>query len=787
MLRSAKALPLRVVAFFQGLMIVIFAYSLLSSVSHAQTPGAKVKSIEIRGNVRIERAAILGAMKTKIDSAFDPSWPSEDLKAIYQMDYFDDVQLKARQEGEDLVLIVVVQERPSIMKIRFEGNEEIKEDELKGLIKTVQYSLLDMHKIREDAEKIIQKYAEKGYFLAHVEPKLKEKPENQRELTFVITENKPLTIKRINFLGNHAFSEAELKANIETKEGGLMSMFPGLGGGSGSFKEEIFNIDKQRLLFHYLKNGYINVKISEPQVYLTPDKRWLYLTIPIDEGEQYTIASIDFSGDLLFAKEKLFDKLTIKTGERFDYERVQKDIQEITTLYQDKGYAFPNIIPNYQQDKDKRTVDLNLTIQKGKLTYIERIDIAGNVTTRDKIIRRLIFLAEGELYNASKLKDSEFNLRSLGFFKEVKISHKAGSSDEQLILTVDVTEESTGTFTIGAAFNTLENFQFISQIQKTNLFGYGWTINLSARLGGRSRIFNLNFVEPYLFDTDLQLSVNAFNQENRFTDFSTKRSGGGATFTYPIYRPYYRASVGYNLEDVAIADVTEFQKRLFQDGVTSSVLFSVYHDSRIRVSMFQAVSGFLSSASAEYAGTFLGGDNSYVEYGLKHIQHIPVFGGTFPLFGGSQIEFRGRLRYLQSVTGDPVPLYIRYFPGGINSMRGFVFRSLGPYIDVANTADPHSFVRRQFKIGGNKELVTNLEYIMPLFREQNILLVTFLDVGNAFNNGEMLSPLQLRQSTGFGVRWYSPIGPLRFEWGFPFNRRQDEQSMVFEFSIGTPF
>ena len=755
--------------------------------SAPQPSGPIVRGIAVEGNRRIETAAILARIGTTVGTPLDRRRLSDDLKAVYELGYFEEVEVLDRGRDGDADLILRVVEKRSIKTVTFRGNEEIKAEDLTSAIGTQKFGLLDQHTLAEDVGKILQKYTDKGYFLVRVKPEIADLPENQAEVVFVIEENQPLVIRRINFVGNHFYTEDELRGWIETKEGGIMALFQGMGSSVGSYKQELFEIDKQRLLYQYLRKGFVNVKVAEPEVAIAPDRKGLYLTIRLEEGEQYTVTSIDFSGDLIRDKDEFHALLQSRTDELFNYEVIQKDLQRISLVYQDEGYAFPNIIPRTHTNDEQHTLRLDFQVQKGLKTTVERIDILGNHSTRDKIIRRQILIAEGELYHASKLKESEFNLRSLGFFKEVKITHKTGSAEDRLILLVEVTEENTGTFTVGAAFNTLENFQFIAQIQKANLLGYGWTINLSARMGGRSKLFQVNFVEPYLLDSEVQLSLDAFNQENRFNDFSTLRQGGGATLGYPIYRPYYRVSGGYNLENVELSNLTDFQKNLFKDGLTSAVVLSVWRDSRIRISMFQTLSGTFTSASTRYAGTFLGGDHSFVEYTLKHLHHYPVYDGDLPLIGGSQIELRSRLRYLASVNGKPVPLHERYFPGGINSMRGFDFRSLGPAIYVASGADPNSFVRKKFRIGGNKEFVLNLEYIMPLFREQNILWVTFFDLGNAFNNDEPINPLELRPATGVGLRWYSPIGPLRFEWGFPLDRRDDERSMVFEFSIGTPF
>jgi len=539
----------------------------------------------------------------------------------------------------------------------------------------------------------------------------------------------------------------------------------------------------------YGHHGYIKVKVGAPRIQLSRDKRSLSIALNIEEGDQYHIEKVGIEGEFIKPKEELLEK--IKQNEIADTLKIQKDIAALTTIYADEGYAYANIIPNHRFNEAEKKVSITYFLQPGRKVYIERILFKGNSTTRDKVLRREMRIHEGDLYNSTKLRESKQNLDRLALFEKVQMSTPRSSADDRIDIVVEIEEKSTGAFSIGAGFNTLESFQIIGQIQKRNLFGYGVDVALVARIGSRTQSFNLQYRDEYFLDSRVGLSLNAFNVDRRFSNFDLTSRGGTLGIDYPFYEKgleRIRGGVTYGLVDETLSDIRPTVEQLFSGGLTSSMTFSISRDTRNRV--FEPTRGSLFRLTEEIAGSIFGGDTKFSKTEFDGRWFFPVAEKKpIPLVGGSVFALHLRMGFVAPIEdGERIPLFERYFPGGILSLRGFELRSLGPEIQVASSNDPSAFTTTDFTVGGNKQLIFNAEYIFPIIRPANIKGVFFFDLGNAFDNGEnMFTITGQRQSVGFGIRWFSPLGPLRFEWGFPLDRKEDESFVVFDFTIGTLF
>lgn len=648
---------------------------------------------------------------------------------------------------------------------------------------------MDENRVREDLEKLRQFYDSKGFFLAEITDEVEKITDTEVRLTFRIREEKKIKLRRITFIGNKLFSDKKLKSVIQTKEKGLLSFMSG----SGSYQKELFALDRQLLRDFYGSQGYIKVKVGQPRVQLSPNKKSLLLTIPIEEGDRYTVSSIDVDGVLLKPREELMEVIKLKDGKFANTVAIQLDIAKLSTIYADEGYAYANVIPRDNFNEKNKTVGITYLLQPGPKVYVERIKITGNSDTRDKVIRREMHIMEGDLFSATKLRESRENIERLSLFEEVAITTPRGTADDRVNILINVKEQPTGTFSIGAGFNTLESFQVIGQVQKRNLFGYGVDITLSARIGGRTQAFNLRYRDEYFLDTKVGITVNAFNVERRFPDFDQRSRGGSLGFDYPFYRKgikRIRGGLTYSLVDEKITDIRSTVEQLFDAGLTSSLTGTISRDTRNRV--FEPSQGSFLFFTQEIAGGPLGGDNQFAKTEFDGRWFFPLMEKSrAPLLGNSVIGFHFRTGYVTPLTdGGRVPVFERFAPGGIFTLRGFDLRSLGPEIQVASSSDPSSYVTTDFRTGGNKQIIFNAEYIMPIVRARAfpLKLVFFFDMGNAFDNGESMFTLTgQRQSTGIGIRWFSPIGPLRFAWGFPLDRKEDESAIVFDFTIGSLF
>ncbi len=785
---------------------VALAVSLWAPCAATAQEGRTVDEIRVEGNRRVEDEAILRNVRQRVGEPLSFDQVSRDLRAIYTLGFFEDLKVDASDEGGRLVLTFTIEEKPSIALIEFEGNDELDDDEIKEVVNLRPFSVLDISALKDNEEKIVELYAEKGFFLTEVKARTEPMGEGSDEVrvVFKVDEYAKVQVRTITFLGNKAVPDEELAAIMETREGGLFSFLTN----SGTFKEQSFEIDLERLSAYYYDKGYINVKVSQPQLRLSRDKQYLFVTIPIDEGARHTVRSIEVTGDFIRDKQVLRDMITLAPEDIFSFTTLRGDITRLKDLYQDDGFAYANVNPIPNIDPNTHEVDLTYDIQKGRKVYFGRIEVIGNTKTRDKVIRRELLFVEGDLFSSTAIKRSKARVQRLGFFENVDIT--THQSDEPDIIDVHITvgERPTGTFQVGAGFSSVENFIAMAQISQNNLFGRGQSLSLQATLSSIRTLFNIRFSEPYLLDSKWQFSVDVFDFEFIFNDFTRGSTGGNLTLGYPLPDDFVSdtlhlwgdmsLSASYKLEDVEVevggrgGSSNRRVTSLFQGGLTSSLQLSLFWDSRDN--RLFPTSGFLHQASVEVADDVILSENEFARYTLNNRWY-------FPLVWEFVLKINGEIGVVQSTNSSkPVPIFERFFLGGPNSVRGFERSTLGPTRDVtADPGDPGSLLT-DFNIGGNKKLTLNTEIEFPIFTAVGIKGVVFFDMGNAFDDGEGFAFVPdlfadpggdfddtLRTAVGLGFRWFSPIGPLRFEWGFPLRRLIGEDPLVFEFSIGNAF
>lgn len=745
-----------------SLIIFVLFFTFISTARAEET----VVKVSIKGNRAIETDAVKAVLKDVEGKPLEAEDVRDSIKAIFEMGYFTDVRAETDDTDAGKELIFIVSERPQVKEVEFSGNKEFDNDKLKDLLTFKTYTILDLNKIKESIAKIKGEYEESGYYVADVRYSTEELGENQVKLVFEISENEKVMVKNITFLGNTVYSDEELKKLLQTKEG---SWFSWLSSG-GTFKEDMLKGDMEILSSHYLNNGYIQVKFEDPRVFLTPDKRWIYITIRIDEGKKFRIGKVDFKGDILDSVDNLYKNVKIKEGEVFSRDRLRQDIISLTDLYGDKGYAFANIVPLTSLNHEKQIVQITFDIKKGELVYFEKVNIIGNTKTRDKVIRRELKIAETELYNGTNLKKSRQRINNLGFFEEVNLSTERGSAPNKLNITIDVKERATGTLSIGAGYSSLDKFIATGQVSQGNLFGRGQKLQFSAEYGARRRTYNLGFTEPRLFDTEISTGFDIYNLEKKYTDFTKKSNGGDIRIGFPLGFEDTRAYLTYRYEESEIFDIEDtagdYIKKQEGRNTTSSVTASIVRDTRDNY--IAPMKGSNNSASAELAGSLFGGDRSFVKY-------MGNSSWFYPLFWDTTVMLHGTIGYAEGTEGKALPIDERFFVGGINTVRGFEPRSLGPEDENGNI------------IGGDKQLIFNVEYLFPLIKDAGLRGVVFFDAGNAFGDDERYEVSKLRTGAGYGVRWYSPIGPLRLEWGYNLDPKPGEKRSRWEFSIGTFF
>jgi outer membrane protein insertion porin family len=772
-------------------------------------PNLTVARVHFRGNRKVEDDAIRVAIKTKPGVTVNQEILRADVRAIWKMGFFEDVQVESTEVkgGGGLAIVFVLKEKPTISKIYVAGNEEISLTKINEVLDLKKEQVLDLAKLKKNVQKIKQLYVEKGFYMAEVDYELKRPAPAEVEVWFRCHEHAKVEVRRVNFVGNKAIADQDLREVVVTREGNILSLLTQ----AGTYREDVFQRDLILLQAHYWDRGYVQVKIGTPVLDLSPDKRSLYITINIDEGPQYRLGKIDIKGDLLQSREAFLARVSVRPGEIFNRSKLSEDLQQLTDFYKDRGYAYVNATPLTPVDEKTKTVDVTFEIQKGELVYFERINIRGNSKTRDKVIRRELRIIEGEPYSQTALDYSKRRVNALGYFEKVDVSTRRGSTDNMMEVNVEVSERPTGTFQIGAGFSSVENFIAQAQVSQNNFFGRGQSLTIQAQLSSLRQLFLLSFQDLYFLDTKWTFGFNLFKQDRYLYSFIRSSYGGSLTWGY-LLGDDLRLLLTYNWEHVGISTSSGIRgffaggqrdpippgslANLLRSGVTSSGRGLLSFDTR-NDRMFPT-KGWYNTLSGEVADTILFSQNIFTRYEAALRYFYPIW-GPFVL----RLKLEGGLIASRDARG--VPIFERYFVGGIYDIRGFSPRSLGPVIHAPSEQSPDAALT-EFRIGGNAQVIGNAEIEFPMFDKVGIRGVVFTDMGNAFNLESQycgLKPIGVdiskdpcqrpwdigafRASWGFGLRWFSPIGPLRFEWGIPFKTLPREQPIVFEFTIGNFF
>lgn len=729
--------------------------------SYAQS--SKVIKIAIEGNRRVEKDAILNQIQTKVGQAYTLKDVRTSIENIYKLGFFENIEVDLKEELKGVVLTYRIQEKPAIRKIEYEGYKKIGLSDIKEVVKIKEYSIVDLNAIKETKEKILKLYEQKGFFLAQITHTLvMDTKTNEADLTFHIEELDKVKIRKIQFIGNHVFSEDELKDVIATKERGLFSWLTK----TDNYQEEILKGDLEALTYFYHMKGYIQIKIDPPQVTISPDKKWIYVSIPIEEGDRYQVGTLDYAGDLLFSKDELQKDKKIEPNTQFNRDLLRQEVLRLADKYKDEGYAFANVNVRSNIHEKTKKVDLVFDFEKGQKVRIGNIHVSGNSQTRDKVIRRELLINEGDLYNETQLKKSIDKVRALGYFSEVVYTKPQGSSLDTLDIDISVKERSTGALTVGAGWSTVEGIIGNAQVSHNNLFGRGQAVALNAQLAGKSNtIFSLSFTESYTLDTHWSSGFDAYNVKTHTLDFDEKKSGGDVRAGHPI-GDNMSAYGTYKLEDISLDNVTAGREDLIQGaGVISSVIGTFVYDARNN--RFEPTKGIYDSLSCELAG--VGGDHHFVKSIFNSRFYTPGWlDGTF------RVNFEAGA--LLRTTSKAAPTAERFYLGGVNSLRGYQPFSLG-----TKKLDKNG---KEVLVGGDREVFSNIEYEIPLVASMGVKGVLFYDVGSAF---EGLDIGRVRQDVGFGFRWFSPFGPLRVEIGFPILPKEGEKKQVVQFAITPPF
>ena len=725
----------------------------------------KILAVEVSGNQRIEADAIKRVIKTQPGDIYNLKNLSADLKAIYAMGYFDDIQIDTETRRDGIIVTFKIKEKPTIRKVRFSGvGKAYDEEEVEEVVTAKRGSILNINVIQNDIDRIIELYKEKNYHNVKVNYKIHDYKENQADLEYIIDEGEKFRIEKIRFEGNRAFSDKELKKQMTTSETNIFHWFTS----AGDLNEDTLEQDAARLASFYKNNGYMEARVGEPAVKFEGNK--IEITIKIEEGPQFKVGKVDLTGDFLIPKEELLASLKITGKKFFNRETLRNDVLKLTDLYANEGYAYADVAPKINENFEKQIVDITLDIQKGELVYFEEIIISGNTKTRDKVIRRELRVYEQELFSSQRLKRSIRNLYRLDFFEDVKVTTSKGSSEDKMVLKIDVTEKSTGSFSFGAGYGNVEQLFGVASIAERNLFGRGQRLELRGTLGSKTQNIDLIFTEPYIYDMPLSGTIHLYNWQYDYDEYDKYSLGSSFSLSYPLL-DYTRGSLTYVYDVANITNITndapDSIKELKGENVKSSIMPALRYDSRDDT--FIPTKGSNHSVSYEFAG--LGGDIGFMKYLAETTWY-------FPLFWEFVLAPHAEGGYVNKTKDKKLPDYEKFYMGGIGSLRGFERDDLAPEDNDGNS------------IGGDKYVQFNLDLTFPLLKGQGVYGGLFFDTGNVYGDNEdiELSPGDLRQSAGLGIRWKSPMGPIRLEYGFILDRKSSDHGMgSWEFSMASAF
>ncbi len=746
------------------------AGKIYNSVSNRQP----LHDVEVRGLNVLDPDIVITRLTVRKGDPVDPAGIDQEVRRIWELGYFSDVQANLEQRPEGLVLVYNIEEKPRIDNIIVEGNSEVESDDILSAMSTRSGSILNDKVLVQDLQKITELYREEGFYLAKISHRIQGDGPSA-SLVISIDEGNQLYIKEVKIEGVEQLSESAIKDELALKERGLLSWFTG----TGVLREEYLDRDTAAISAYYLDNGFLRAAVGAPEVVYEEDG--IIITFFVREGPRYHLGEVTFEGDLIEPQDSLsqvtqLDDLA-RDGGYFNLTVMQDDAKKLMDYYGDYGYAYAEAFgqPRERPGEEEAIVDVVYQIDKKQRMFIGTIDIEGNTRTRDNVILREMRLVDGDLYEAKKLRRSVERLRRLNYFEVADVDIIPTNVEDEIDLKVRVKEKNTGIISAGVGYSTYSKIGFGGTIMERNMFGKGYSLGFTGNFSDRYTRYNLSFVNPRLYDTELSLGLDGYITRDYYDDFDKKTTGGAINLSYPIGE-YTRIYGGYRLEEYSLYDVEPDASWLIRrsegDHLASVVRAGLRRDTVDDPR--KPTKGTVIDISAEYGGTFLGGSDNFV----KPVIDLHAF---HELTNNHVLHGRIKAGAAFKNSDDPVPVFERFWIGGMNSIRGYDYEELSPR-DPSSPNDDH--------IGGDRMAFINLEYIWTFYPDLGLALVPFFDAGfnvdseqhdNYFKN-ELIA-----KSVGLELRWNSPMGDLRFSYGYPLEDVYEKSSGRFDFSMGQTF
>ncbi len=753
-----------------GLVAALFATS-----ASAFTP-FKVKDIRVEGLQRTEAGTVFSYLPVKVGETLNDDKAAQAIKALFATGFFKDVRL----EIENGVLVVVVEERPAIASVTFTGLKAFEKEQIKkGLadVGLAESRIFDRSLVDKAEQELKRQYLTRGYYGVQITTTITPLERNRVGINFAVDEGEIAKIKEIDIVGAHAYKEKDLLDLFQLRTPGLMTWYTK----NDQYSKQKLAGDLETLRSYYLDRGYVEFNIDSVQVTISPDKRDIYITVNISEGAQYKVSSIKLAGKLLLPEAELKKLVTIKPGDIFSREKLTETTKKISERLGNEGYAFANVNAAPEIDKKARQVAFTIFIDPGRRVYVRHINISGNTRTRDEVIRREMRQMEASWYDGAEINRSRTRVDRLGYFDDVTVQTPAvPATTDQVDVDLKVKEKPTGSVMVGAGFSSSEKLVLSGSLQQQNLFGSGKDVGIQLSTSKINSVYSFSYTDPYYTIDGISRGFDLYQRKSDTSSlvvgaYNSKSLGGGVRYGVPVSENdtvSFGLSGDFTTISVDSNSPVQFQKYVNDFGSTNSTLLgTVGWDNDTVDSRFYPTKGSINRIIGEVG--LPGGTLRYYRTTLQHQQFIPVFSGK------STLALDAEYGFANGYGGLALPFFKNFYAGGIGSVRGYDTSSLGP-IDPATSA----------RLGGNRRLIGNAEWLLPMpgmGLDKSVRLGVFLDGGQVWGAGEKMSMGDLRYSTGVSLVWSSPMGPLKFSFADPLNKKPGDNIQRLQFQMGTVF
>ncbi len=744
----------------------------LYSLSVAAFDPFQVKDIRIEGIQRTEPGTVFSYLPIKVGDTLNEDKAAEAVKSLYATGFFKDVRL----EVDGNVLIVNVVERPAISQIDFVGQKEFDKDKLRDALKQTGLSqgrIFDRSLLEKAEQELKNQYLSRGKYAVEITTTVTPLERNRVNINFAIAEGPVAKIRQINFVGNELYKESDLRDLFVLRTPGVLTWYSK----NDQYSKQKLEGDLESLRSYYLNQGYLEFTIDSTQVSISSDKKDIYITVNVTEGEKYKVSEIKLAGEMLVPEKELRKMLKLKPGDTFSREKLTESTKLMIDRLGNEGYAFANINPVPEIDRTTKQVAFTLYIDPGRRVYVRRINVSGNTTTRDEVIRREMRQLEGGWYAADKLQRSKTRIDKLGFFSEVNLDTvNVPGSPDQVDIEVKVVERPTGNLLFGVGYSTAEKVILSGSISQTNLFGTGNAVSLQVNSGSINKVYALSFTNPYFTDDGVSLGMDVYKRNvdatnlTAVTPYKTSTIGAGGRIGIPITE-FDTINYGLALEktDVEVFPTSPQQYVDFVNtfGPSNTALIATAGWARDgRDSTIYTTKGLLQRLNFELA---------VPPAELRYYRATYRADYWHPIGRENVIQFSGQIGYANGYQDKPLPFYKNFYLGGIGTVRGYETSAIGPKDNAGNA------------LGGPTMIVASTEYYFPmpgLEKDKSVRLSVFIDAGTVGDNYDFG---ETRYSAGVGLSWYSPVGPIKISFAKALNSKPEDRTQPFQFSLGTVF